>query len=152
MIEKIFPKTVDNDYQGSKFVKWVLYLIVFKSFFASIVHIFTADGGAQSIGNIALDQLSEGGSDTIITLFAYWGLEQLIIGIIALIVVLRYKSLIPFIWLIYTIDYSARLIIPLFKPELLVTAPLPGTILDYVLAPLAILMFILALYYKKEKS
>ncbi len=42
---------------------------------------FAPDGGAQSIATIPLDSYTANGADTVILIFSYWGLSQLIIGI-----------------------------------------------------------------------
>ena len=49
MIDILIPKLTDNHYKGHKIAVWVLGFHAFKSFLASGIHIFTADGGAQSI-------------------------------------------------------------------------------------------------------
>jgi hypothetical protein len=69
LFEKIFPKTADNQYRGMPIAKWLLILYAAKSLFAASVHMFAADGGAQSIGSVALDQFSQGGADSVITMF-----------------------------------------------------------------------------------
>lgn len=118
MIDILIPKIVDNHYKGNKIALWVLGFYVFKSFLASSIHIFAADGGAQSIASITLDAFTQGGADSVITIFSLWGMEQFVIGIIVLVILWRYKSLIPFAWAIYSIEYLGRFFIPMLKPEL----------------------------------
>jgi hypothetical protein len=98
------------------------------------------DGGAESIAGI---DLSISGGGNIIALFALWGLSQLIIGFVFLVVLLRYKSLIPFMYLLVVIEYSGRIMIGYVKP-LLVTHVPPGAIGGYIMVPLAVLMLILS--------
>ena len=56
MLEKVFPDVVNNDYEGSQWVFWMLCLFTGFSIFRSFVHIFKFDGGAQSIATIPLDK------------------------------------------------------------------------------------------------
>jgi len=152
MLENLFPKTADNNYKGNKIAKWVLYFYVFKSFFAGCVHMFASDGGAQSIGSVALDSFTQGGADSFVTMFAMWGMEQFVIGLIALVILWRYKSLIPMLWGVYAIEYIGRGVIPLIKPGLVTANTPPGAVMDYVLIPLAIGMFLFALLSSRESK
>jgi hypothetical protein len=150
MLETLFPKEANNHYKGHKLAKWLLYLYVFKSFFAGCIHMFASDGGAMSIGSVALDQFTQGGADSVITMFGLWGAEQFVIGIIAVIVLWRYKSLVPMMLGIYAIEYSFRGLAHLFTPGLVTANTPPGAAADTILVPLAIVMFIIALYTSKK--
>ena len=82
MLDKLLPQTVTNTYRGHPLAKWALVALTIVTIGRSLVHMFAADGGAQSIATIALDIFTEGGANTVITLFALWGLSQLIIGLL----------------------------------------------------------------------
>ena len=148
----LFPKHPDNNYKGHKLAMWVLCLYVFRSFLAGFIHMFASDGGAQSIASINLDMFSDGASDTIITMFAMWGMEQFVIALIILVILINYKSLIPAAWLIYAIEFTGRWLIPMFKPGVQSTHTPPGHVIDYIFVPLSILMFIFALYTSQKRS
>lgn len=151
MKEALFPKTADNNYNGHKLTKWFLYFYVFKSFFAGCVHMFAADGGAQSIASVALDSFSQGGADSVVTMFGLWGMEQFVIGLIAVVILWKYKSLIPMLWGVYAIEYIGRGIVGRFlTPGMITTYTPPGAVMDYVLIPLAIAMFLFAMYSSKK--
>ena len=65
----------------------------------SLIHLLKDDGGAQSIANIPLDQYSEHAANGIIAVFSLWGLSQLIMGIFYVIIALKYKSMIPLMYI-----------------------------------------------------
>ncbi len=150
MLETLFPKVADNQYKGYKIAKWTLYLYIFKSFFAGCVHMFAADGGAQTIGSVLLDQFTQAGADSVVTMFGLWGAEQLVIGVIAVIILWRYKSLIPMMLGIYSVEYSFRALAHLYTPGLVTANTPPGAAADILLVPLVIVMFIIALYSSKK--
>lgn len=150
MLETLFPKTVDNNYKGHKLAKWILYFYVFKSFFAGCVHMFAADGGAQSIGSVALGSFTDGGADSVVTMFGMWGMEQFVIGLIAVVILWRYKSLIPKLCGVYAIEYFGRWASRFFTPGLITAHTPPGAVMDYVLVPLAIVIFLLALLSSRK--
>lgn len=150
MLEVLFPKTANNIYKGNKLTRWLLYIIVFKSFFSGGIHLLTSDGGAQSIASIPLDQFTQGGADTVVTIFGMWGLEQLVIGIIAVIILWRYQSLIPMVWGIYALEYSLRGCAHFFTPGVMAINTPPGATADNVLIPFTIIMFLSTLYTSRS--
>lgn len=152
MLNIVFPRTVTNSYKGHKIVKWFLILLVLKSFVSGSIHMFAPDGGAQTIASIALDEFSHQASGTVITIFALWGMEQFIIGLVGLVVLIRYQSLIPMMWAIYTIEYVMRKLLHFITPGVYSLHTPPGALADNVLVPLCILMFIIATTSSKKRS
>ncbi|OED63086.1 hypothetical protein A165_15160 [Vibrio tasmaniensis ZS-17] len=150
MLKRIFPKTVDNQYRGHKIGLWLLYVYIFKSLFSGCIHMFAPDGGAQSIASIALDTFSEEASNTVITIFGLWGMEQFVIGLIALVVVVRYRALISVISLAYVIEYFGRFFMGIIQPGVYTEYEPPGVIADYVLVPMTLLVLLLTLYRNKK--
>lgn len=145
---RIFPKQVDNNFQGHKIAAIIFLLITLFTIARSCIHIFAPDGGAGSIAGI---DVSVAGGSNVVSMFAFWGLSQLLIGFVYLVVYFRYKSLIPFMYLLILLEYSGRIVLGYIKP-LVVTHTPPGAIGDYVLLPLAVLMLILSLKRRKKKT
>ena len=77
-------------------------------------------------------------------IFALWGLSQLLIGLIYLVVLWRYPGLIPLMYLTLVVEYGARIIIGLLKPAEF-TGTAPGGVGNFILLPLAVVMLILSL-------
>ena len=146
----LLPEVADNKFKGNRIAYWVLWIYVLKSFFAGFVHMFASDGGAQSIGSVKLDSFTQGGADSVVTMFGLWGMEQFVIGLIVLVILWRYKSLIPLAWAIYAIEYSGRALSHVFTPGLVTEHTPPGVMVDTVLVPLAIAMLIFAIFTTKR--
>jgi len=136
---RILPKQLDNSFRGNRIAVIVFLLITVFTLARSCIHIFAPDGGASSIAGI--NTSVEGGSN-IISMFAFWGLAQLLMGLVYLVVFFRYKSLIPFMYILIIIEYSGRVLIGMVKPLIVSHTP-PGAIGDYILIPLAIMMLML---------
>lgn len=150
MMNILLPEVADNKFKGNRIAYWVLWIYVFKSFFAGFVHMFASDGGAQSIGSVKLDSFTQGGADSVVTMFGLWGMEQFVIGLIVLVILWRYKSLIPLAWAIYAIEYSGRALSHAFTPGLVTENTPPGVMVDTVLVPLAIAMLFFAIFTTKR--
>jgi hypothetical protein len=83
-------------------------------------------------------------------MFGLWGMEQFVIGLIVLVILWRYKSLIPLAWAIYAIEYSGRALSHVFTPGLVTEHTPPGVMVDTVLVPLAIAMLFFAIFTTKR--
>ena len=149
MMARLFPPQFDNIFPGQKIALWVFYLITVVTLWRSQHHIFAADGGAQSIATIPLDSYSDGAVATIIAIFAQWGLIQLLLGMLMLLAAVRYKSMVPLMWLILLMEWIGRGWIGQFKPvETIETAP--GQIGNLVIPIIALVMLILSLVPPKK--
>ena len=144
----LFPKEITNDFGGFKFTLYVFYAFTALTIVRNLIHMFFPDGGAGSIASI--DVSVEGGTN-IIGVFGQWGLTQLLFGIFYLIVAIRYKSLVPLMYLFILVEYSMRIVMGLIKPLIALETP-PGVIGNFIFILLSILMFIFAIYMPKSRS
>jgi hypothetical protein len=108
----------------------------------SLIHLLAPDGGAGSIAGM---DLSVAGAQGIIFSFALWGSAQLIYALIQLVVVFRYRSLVPFMYVLLILETLLRELVGHMKPVHFAHTP-PGAIGNYVILPLAALMLALSLW------
>ena len=149
MWNKVLPEFVDNNYRGHKIALWFFYLVTVVTIVRSCIHIFKNDGGAQSIATIPLDNYTIGGAQAVIFIFAYWGLSQLMIGLLQGIVALKYKSLIPLMYVFLFFEYICRIGISFFK-SLETTGQAPAGIANLVLPIVCLIMFLLSIKFKND--
>lgn len=149
MLERLFPRSLDNTFPGHPVSLWVFYALTAMTLWRSQHHIFASDGGAQSIATIPLDSYSQGASETIIGIFALWGHAQLGMAFIMLIACIRYKALIPLLWLFAVFEYSGRFAISLYKPIETVGIA-PGENGNMILPWIALIMLAIALWPRKN--
>lgn len=146
-VEKIVPEKAENDYKGYKLAEISFIVLTIVTLVRSLLHILLPDGGAQSIATI---DLNIEGSEIIIGMFAFWGLSQLLMGIFYLIVYLRYKNLIPLMYLFIFIEYLMRIVIGGFKPFETVGMA-PGAIGNLIIAPLSLILLYFSLKEPRNK-
>ncbi len=149
MWNKVFPQPADNVYRGHKIALWVFYLLTTMTIVRSCIHMFKDDGGAQSIATIPLDTYTNGGAEAVIFLFAYWGLSQVMFGLLYLIVALKYKSLIPLMYLSLILEYGGRFGLSFYK-SIETMGQAPGGVGNMVLPFLCLIMFFLSI--RKSKN
>lgn len=143
MFSRIFPRDTQA-YNGHKAALYLFYVLTVITLMRSLTHMFSADGGAQSIATIPLDQFTENGTAAVVLVFALWGLSQLIVGLLYVFACFRYRGLIPSFYLLLIFEYAMRIYLTHIKP-VVVEGVAPGAIGDYVMVPVAIMFFFLSI-------
>ena len=146
---KLFPSDLNNQYKGSKFVQYGLYPIFAIYIFRSLVHFLAENSGLVGIATIKEFPIIDGlDPNNIIYLFAsLWGATQVSLTMILLILFIKYKNLIPLIYLMCLLDQCFRLISGYLHPlseDYYINTP-PGVISNIPLLLYLIFMFYLSL-------
>jgi hypothetical protein len=140
--EILLPPKIDNTLRGWQLPFYLFAIYAFISTVRSCIHLLAPDGGAGSIAGM---DLSVAGADGIIFAFALWGSSQLLFALIQLLVVIRYRSLVPFMWLMLALEVFLRELVGHMKPVIFAHTP-PGAIGNQLILPLALLMLVLSLW------
>ncbi len=85
----------------------------------SLVHLLRADGGSQSISTMPLDTYSPSAAQNVVGLFARMGLDQLVLGSLFVLVLLRYRAMIPLMYVLIVPHYLASRVVSQVKPLVL---------------------------------
>ncbi|RSK29364.1 hypothetical protein EJF36_12465 [Bacillus sp. HMF5848] len=152
LINKILPKNINNTYRGQKIALYVFYILTAVTIWRSQHHLFALDGGAQSIATIPLDSFTDAGAAAVIGVFSLWGLSQLIIGILYFIVSLRYRSLVPLMYLLVVFEYLVRATYISSVKPIPTAGTAPGAAANVPVIIIAVVMFVLSLLEPKIKS
>ncbi|MEN6636425.1 MAG: hypothetical protein ABFC56_11275 [Clostridiaceae bacterium] len=147
---KLLPAVVDNQYRGIKISQYAFLLITAATIVRSLIHVFAPDGGAQSIATIPLASYSAQAAATVILLFSLWGLSQLLMGFVYLGVYLKYKSLIPMMYVLLTVEYAMRIVIGQMKP-IVTTGTAPGSVGSWIMVPVCVVLLALSLIKRKKE-
>jgi hypothetical protein len=151
MIDKLFPKNIDNHYRGMSIAKWLFVAMTILTVGRSLAHIFLPDGGAQSIATIPLTEFTSNGATVIIGMFAQWGLTQLMFGLLYVLVIWRYQSLIPLMWLFIFFEWTGRLLLGFYK-SFETEGQAPGGIGNMIFPVVAVIMLVFSLREQKERK
>ena len=150
MLNRLLPVTIDNHYRGHVIALVFFVVISLISTGRSLAHILLADGGVQSIAGIPLDSYPDGAVGSLIVVFGYWGGSQLLFAVLFWIVLWRYRSLIPMMWLFIILEYSIQLGVSATKSVIVSSAP--GTIANLIIIPLGIVILLLSLLDTKRQT
>jgi hypothetical protein len=141
--KKLLPSN-PTKYEGFRAVRIVTAIYLLVMVVRSCIHLFAADGGAQSIAGI--DTSVEGG-DNIIAIFHQWGAIQLILAVLLFVLFLRYPGFTPLILLTLALDPVMRFIAGQMM-SLTSTGTPPGEALNGASFFLLALLFIASLIKK----
>ena len=140
----LLPSPVDNNFRGVKLSQYAFLLITAATIVRSVIHVFAPDGGAQSIATIPLSSYYAEAAATIIFMFSFWGLSQLLMGIVYLGVYVKYKSLIPMMYVLLIVEYAMRIVIGQMKP-IVTTGTAPGSVGSWIMVPVCVVLLVLSL-------
>ena len=107
----LLPSPADNIYRGSRIAFWFFIAFVCLMTWRSVIHMFFEEYGMHSIANFIALSGDPDPMPLIYMFFSLWGLAQLIFCGICWIVILRYKSLIPLMFIFWLVEWSIRLFV-----------------------------------------
>ena len=142
-IKKLLPKNPAK-FEGVRAIRIVTAIYLLVMVVRSCIHLFAADGGAQSIAGI--DTSVEGGNN-IIAIFHQWGAIQLILAVLLFVLFFRYPGFTPLILLTLALDPVMRFIAGQMM-SLTTTGTPPGEALNAAAFYLLALLFIASLIKK----
>jgi hypothetical protein len=116
MFSQLFPLRIDNTYRGHKFALPLFWLIVLVKTAMSVNSIFLGPMVATLADGIPLKTFSPNAARTVLAMFAIWGLGHLMICLLCILVLLRYRALVPFMFLFLLVEHVSRKLILHFIP------------------------------------
>lgn len=120
MVSRFLPSRADNTYRGYKIGLWIFGLVVLFRLAIALGTIFNGHNAASSADGIPLSTFGPGGAQAVVTEYAMWGLAHVVISIVCIVVLVRYRSLVPFMFALITFEHLAR-------KAILYVLPIEGT-------------------------
>ena len=145
MFDKLLPQPIDNKYSGSKIALWLFGLIVFVHILQSVMVIVNGHLVAQSADGIPLENYPAAAAQTIMAIFTVSALRRLIISLICAVVLFRYRSAVPLMFVVLGLSYLGGQVIFQFVPIVRVGTP-PGVVMNLIMFGLTIVGLALSLW------
>lgn len=143
----VFPKE-PNIYPGYFAVRVITFLYLVVVVIRSLIHLFSPDGGAESIAGI---DTSVTGGNNIIAIFHQWGAIQLLLAALLLTLFFVYRGLTPLVILVLSLDAPFRAIAgQMMELESLHTPP--GEALNWPVFFTLVILFLVSLVRKRPVS
>ena len=111
MIGRLFPKQLDNRYEGQRAALWLLGVYVALKLAMSTNSILNTAKVATGADGIPLDRFGPLAAQEVLTLFALVGVGQLALAILSTIALIRYRAMVPLLFLLLLFEAVCRRVV-----------------------------------------
>jgi hypothetical protein len=108
LLSRLLPEQADNRFGGLRPALWLLGLLIFVKLAMSLNSILNTARIAGGADGIPLASFGPAAARQVLLMFALLALCQLVLALIALVVLVRYRALVPFIYLVLLGEHLAR--------------------------------------------
>jgi hypothetical protein len=145
MLNQFLPGQIDNDYRGNQGALWIFGALLLMKLAMSFNTIFNGYSVATTADGVPLDSFPRAAAREVVLLVALWGLAHLMLTIIGVLALVRYRSMIPFLFALLLFEMLSRKAIHQFLPTVTVGNP-PASIVNFVLLSLTVAGLALSLW------
>ena len=151
MLNQIFPHQFDNNYRGHKLALWLFALLVLMKLGMSLSAIFDGYNMARSADGIPINTFTSGGAEAVVSITALLGLSHFLLASLGVLALIRYRAMIPLMYVLLLVEYFAKKWILLVHP-IVRTGTSPSTYVNLVLIALLIVGLALSLRTKVNRQ
>ena len=151
MIPSMLPQTADNSYRGYRPALWIFGLVVTIKTAISLNALFNGRVVAGSADGIPLDSFGPAGAQAVVALFGIWGLAQFFICALCAVALVRYRTLVPFMYAFLLVEHLSRRLFLTVMPIARVGTP-PGYLVNVALLALMIVGLILSVLRRTSST
>ena len=113
MFGRIFPRQIDNAYRGHALAVWLLAATVLGKFImganvAGLNPWLSNRFVITDADHIAIDTFGAEAASSVMFSFASWGLALLVLSLLGGVVLIRYRAMIPLMFLLLSIEHFGR--------------------------------------------
>ncbi|MBP6014634.1 MAG: hypothetical protein KBA31_20570 [Alphaproteobacteria bacterium] len=113
MPSRLFPPRIDNDYRGHRLAIWLLAPIMLVKFLmglnvAGLNPWISNRWIIQIADRIPIESYGAEAASTVMFLFASWGLMLFVLSSLGIAVLIRYRAMIPLMYLLLLIEQFGR--------------------------------------------
>jgi hypothetical protein len=145
-LDTVLPSQASNDFRGGKVPIYGFCLMLLPITFRALVHFLKDDSGVNSIASI---HLFHGDPDPNVVVYMFsslWGSQQAVMLLFYLLVLYRYRNLIPLMFVLMLLEIGFRMVVGSLHPlteEFYVRTP-PGMYSNSILGSLSVAMLYLS--------
>lgn len=150
MLGLLFPRVIDNRFRGQWLGYWLLAPVLILKFGIAIGSILTP-GNANKADAIDLSTYSQAALRDAMTSTALLGLLHLAIALICLLAMIRYRAMVPMIYLWLALEFLGRRVILEVYPIERTPGTSSGSIVNLVLIGMLALGLALSIWPRRDE-
>ena len=116
MIERLLPPVVDNTYRGSKVALWLLGLLAAVKLAMGLNGIFNGRTILSTADGVPLATYPADAAQTAVALFAIWAWSLFLLALLAVLTLVRYRSMTSFMFALLLVEHTGRKLILQVNP------------------------------------
>ncbi len=148
ILDRLLPRRIDNAYQGSNIALWILGLLIAVRTMQSVMLLVNGRSIVQSADGVPLETYPAAAAQTILALFALSAVSRLVISLICVVVLVRYRRAVPLMFLLLLVTYAAGQLVGRVVPIVRVGQP-PAAVMNLTLLGLTVIGLVLSLWKRR---
>ena len=144
MLNRLLPPLANFTYTGSRVSLWLLGLVLFLKLAIALGAIFNGHQAASVADGIPIDSYTPQGTQAFLSVFASLGLTQFILGLFGVLLLLKYRPLVPIFLLVLLIEYLGRKGVNAYMP-IERSGNAPGGAINWAIFGVMLLAFVLSM-------
>jgi hypothetical protein len=148
MFDLLLPKSFDNNYRGHKLALWIFGLFVLMKSVIGTNSIINGRVVMTSADGIPLDTYPPAAAQTLVALWALLGLSHIILGVLGIVALVRYRSMTAFLFALFLLQHLGGRLILHYIPLVTIGAP-PAFAVNLIQLSLLILGLALSLWRRR---
>ncbi len=116
MLGRLLPPSIDDDYRGRGLALWLFGVVVAVRLTQALVIIFDGRTVAMNADGIPLDSYPPEAAQTVVAMFMLSALNRLVIALLCVLVLARYRSAVPFMFAVLMLGHLGGELLMSFAP------------------------------------
>ena len=116
MLSRIFPKQIDNRYRGHWLGAWLIVPVVLMRLAQGVASMVNPRFIAAGADAIPLDRYASDAADAVVSLFSLLGLSISLLLLWGVVVLIRYRAMIPLLYLIVLLQIVGTKVLVTLHP------------------------------------
>lgn len=145
MLSLLFPGRADNSYRGQKAGLWLFGFVAIAKTLQGLRSAFSTYSTATRADGIPIDTFPPGAAETVLGLFAIMGLLVALMGAICILTLVRYRSLVPLMFLVLVLHFLGTRLVLWWHPLVRTGVPI-GIYVNFGLFGLMLIGLALSLW------
>ncbi|MGQ0534395.1 MAG: hypothetical protein ACT4OF_17140 [Caulobacteraceae bacterium] len=152
MLNRIFPRAIDNGYRGHWPALWLFGLFIGVKLIMSVNSIVNTRQIATGADGIPLETYGADGAEAVLSLFALLAWGQLMLVLLGLIALARYRAMVPLMFLLLLTEHLGRRALLALHPIAGAEGPPIGLYINLALAAVLLIGFVLSILDARPRS